>query len=48
MFVVGGLTGLWIGQSISHRLSSAMLQRIFSIAILLVAIFVVFKNLSQG
>jgi uncharacterized membrane protein YfcA len=48
MFVVGGLTGLWVGQSISHRLSSAMLQRIFSIAILLVAILVVFKNVSQG
>ncbi|MFO0999539.1 MAG: sulfite exporter TauE/SafE family protein [Planctomycetaceae bacterium] len=48
LFVVGGLTGLWIGQSISHRLSSAMLQRTFSIAILLVAIFVIFKNVSQG
>lgn len=47
-FVVGGLTGLWIGQAISHRLSLAMLQKVFSIAILVVAVFVMFKNLAQG
>jgi uncharacterized membrane protein YfcA len=47
MFVVGGLTGLRIGQSISQRLSSAMLQKIFSLAILLVALFVIFRNLNQ-
>jgi uncharacterized membrane protein YfcA len=47
MFVVGGLMGLRIGQSISQRLSSAMLQKIFSLAILLVALFVIFRNLNQ-
>ncbi len=48
LFVVGGLSGLWLGQSVSHRLSASVLQRIFSVAILLVAVFVIFKNLSQG
>ncbi|MBL8815526.1 MAG: sulfite exporter TauE/SafE family protein [Planctomyces sp.] len=43
-FVVGGLAGLWAGQSISHRLSASMLQRVFAISILLVAVFVVIRN----
>jgi len=47
LFVVGGLIGLRIGQMISHRLSTAMLQKIFSVAILLVAVFVIFRNLNQ-
>ena len=48
LFVVGGLSGLWLGQSVSHRLSPSVLQRIFSVAILLVAVFVIFRNLSQA
>ncbi len=48
LFVVGGLSGLWLGQSVNHRLSPSVLQRFFSVAILLVAVFVIFKNLSQG
>jgi uncharacterized membrane protein YfcA len=45
-FVVGGLAGLWLGQSIAHRLSPRILQRLFSIAILAVAVFVIAKNVS--
>lgn len=46
LFVTGGLLGLGLGQSVAHRLSASMLQRVFSVAILLVAVFVVVKNLS--
>ncbi|MFN8710818.1 MAG: sulfite exporter TauE/SafE family protein [Planctomyces sp.] len=46
LFVVGGLIGLFVGQRISHRLSASTLQRTFSVAILFVAMFVLFKNLS--
>ncbi len=46
LFVVGGLIGLFVGQRISHRLSASTLQRTFSVAILVVAVFVLFKNLS--
>lgn len=45
-FVAGGLFGLALGQSVAHRLSASMLQRVFSVAILLVAAFVIIKNLS--
>jgi uncharacterized membrane protein YfcA len=46
LFVVGGLIGLFVGQRISHRLSASTLQRAFSVAILFVAMFILFKNLS--
>jgi uncharacterized membrane protein YfcA len=46
LFVAGGLFGLVVGQSVAHRLSASMLQRMFSVAILLVAAFVIVKNLS--
>lgn len=46
LFVVGGLLGLGLGQMVSHRLSASMLQRVFSVAILMVAVFVIAKNLS--
>lgn len=46
LFSVGGLGGLWIGQTLGHRLSPFVLQRIFALAILAVAVFVLFKNLS--
>ncbi|HQX53860.1 MAG TPA: sulfite exporter TauE/SafE family protein [Planctomycetaceae bacterium] len=48
LFVAGGLAGLFAGQSISHHLSSVMLQRMFSIAILLVAVFVISRNIVHG
>lgn len=45
LFVAGGLVGLFLGQSVSHLLSSSMLQRVFSVAILIVAVFVIVRNL---
>ncbi len=47
-FVAGGLSGLCVGQAVGHRLSPSVLQRIFSMAILLVAVFVIVRNLSQS
>ena len=44
-FLVGGLSGLWLGQSVSYRISPSVLQRIFSVAILAVAVFVILRNL---
>jgi uncharacterized membrane protein YfcA len=44
LFVIGGLAGLWLGQRVSHRISPSVLQRIFAVVILLVAVFVILKN----
>jgi len=48
LFVVGGIAGLFLGQSVSRHLSTTALQRVFSVAILIVAVFVMIRNLSQG
>jgi len=48
VFLTGGLIGLFIGQSVAHQLSASALQRVFSLAILLVATFVILRNLFQG
>ena len=44
-FLIGGLGGLFIGQSLGKRLSGQTLQRVFAAAILAVAAFVVMRNL---
>ena len=44
LFVVGGIAGMLVGILVSHRLSGPSLQRAFSLAIIAVAIFVIFKN----
>ncbi|WP_292752947.1 TSUP family transporter, partial [Methylophaga sp. UBA4204] len=36
--IAGGLTGMYAGQLISHRIANAHLQKIFSIGLLLVAV----------
>ncbi len=46
LFILGGLTGLWIGTSVGHRLAASTLQKTFAVAILLVAIFVLMKNMA--
>lgn len=46
LFAAGGIPGLVVGQSAAHRLSASMLQRLFSVAILLVAVFFIVNNLS--
>ena len=45
LFVAGGVGGLLAGQAIGRRLSGPVLQRVFVVAILAVAVFVVFRNL---
>jgi uncharacterized membrane protein YfcA len=44
-FAVGGAAGVFVGQWVAHRLSGPALQKTFSVAILLVAAFVVTKTL---
>jgi uncharacterized membrane protein YfcA len=44
LFVIGGLGGLWLGQKVSKRVSPAVLQRMFAVVILFVAVFVIFRN----
>ncbi|WP_459558131.1 sulfite exporter TauE/SafE family protein [Lacunimicrobium album] len=45
LFIAGGLVGLLAGQLIGHRLSEKSLQRTFSIAILIVAVFVISRTM---
>lgn len=47
LFVLGGIAGLFGGQQIGRRLSGPMLQKVFVVAILLVAAFVVTRNLTS-
>lgn len=44
LFVAGGIAGLFAGQRIGRRLSSATLQRVFTVAIVAVAAFVVLRT----
>lgn len=46
MFVLGGVAGLFAGQQIGRRLSGPVLQKMFAVAILAVAAFVVVRNLN--
>lgn len=45
LFVLGGIAGLFGGHQIGRRLSGPALQRLFSVAILAVAVFVIARNL---
>ncbi|GIX04062.1 MAG: UPF0721 transmembrane protein [Planctomycetaceae bacterium] len=45
LFVMGGILGLSIGQSIVHRLHEGKLQRVFAVAVLWVAVFVLGRNI---
>lgn len=44
LFVLGGILGLFLGQRLGRRLSGPALQRVFAVAILLVGLFVVVRN----
>lgn len=46
LFVLGGIAGLLAGQQIGRRLSGPLLQKVFVVAILVVAVFVIVRNLS--
>ncbi len=43
-FMVGGFAGVWLGGIVAKRLKGKTLQRVFSIAVVLVAVFVIFKS----
>jgi uncharacterized membrane protein YfcA len=47
LFVGGGLVGLFTGQSLGRRLSGPVLQKVFAVAILAVAAFVIVRNLNS-
>ena len=46
LFVIGGIAGMFAGQQIGGRLSGPALQKVFVVAILAVAVFVIVRNLS--
>lgn len=47
LFVLGGIAGLLTGQQIGRRLSGPILQKVFVVAILAVAAFVIIRNVSD-
>jgi uncharacterized membrane protein YfcA len=47
LFVLGGILGLFAGQRIGRQMSSATLKKVFSVAVLLVAIYMIVRNLGQ-
>ena len=44
LFVVGGFAGMWLGGRVAGRLNGPTLQKIFSVAVVVVAIFVIVKS----
>lgn len=46
LFVAGGIGGLFAGQQIGRRLSGPALQKVFAVAIVAVAAFVIVRNLN--
>ncbi len=43
-FLVGGFAGMWLGGIVAKRLDGPTLQQVFSIAVMLVALFVITKS----
>lgn len=43
-FLVGGFAGMWLGGIVAKRLKGPTLQKVFSLAVVLVAVFVIFKS----
>ena len=43
-FMIGGFAGMWFGGLVAGRLKGPTLQKTFSIAVVLVAMFVIFKS----
>ncbi len=44
-FLMGGLVGVWLGGLVAKKLKGPTLQKVFSVAVVLVAAFVIFKTL---
>ena len=47
LFILGGITGLFLGQQIGRRMRGPVLQKVFAIAILAVAAFVIIQSLTS-
>ena len=43
-FLMGGLVGIWLGGIVAKRLKGPTLQKVFAIAVVLVAVFVIVKS----
>ncbi len=43
-FLAGGFAGMWLGGIVAKRLQGPILQNTFSVALVLVAVFVIFKS----
>ncbi|TWU25196.1 Sulfite exporter TauE/SafE [Novipirellula galeiformis] len=46
LFLVGGSVGMWLGNLVAKRLNGSTLQKAFSVAVVLVAAFVIFKSVA--
>ncbi len=45
IFVTGGLGGMWLGQTLGEKLDDRVLARVFASTLMLVAAFLIYKNL---
>ena len=45
-FLVGGFAGMWLGGILAKRLKGPTLQKVFSVAVVLVACFVIWKSVA--
>ncbi|QDV65218.1 sulfite exporter TauE/SafE family protein [Crateriforma conspicua] len=45
LFIVGGFAGMWLGGAVGKHLPAASLQKVFAVAIVLVAVFIVSKQI---
>jgi uncharacterized protein len=47
LFLTGGILGMWLGGKAASRLEGPTLQKVFAVAIVLVAAFVIFQSIVQ-
>ena len=45
-FLIGGLVGIWFGGLVARKLKGPTLQKVFAIAVVLVAVFVIVKSVN--
>jgi uncharacterized membrane protein YfcA len=48
LFVIGGVVGMWIGTAVGRRLSATMLQKVFAVVIVAVAVFNIVMTLRSS
>lgn len=47
IFSVLGIAGAWVGQLLNNRLPQALLRRLFAVFLLLMSVFIIWRNLPQ-